>query len=79
MSEKQKYNLARVLINLGALLAFAWGVVSVLGLFDVMDYSAKWYEIVRAIGPAGIALLVLGMTLCRWDLRGMKERVRSEE
>lgn len=78
MSEKQKYNLARLLMSIGGLVSVGWGVVSVLGLFGVVAYSSKWYEVVRAIGPMGILLFVVGGLLCRWDLPGMRERVREE-
>ncbi len=78
MSEKRKYLLACVLMNVGILVAVGWGLVSILGLVGVVAYSAKWYEVVRALGPAGIAVMVLGGTLCRWDLRGMKERIQAD-
>jgi hypothetical protein len=52
--------------------------MSILGLFDVVEYDSKLYGIVRALGPAGIALFAVGGTLCGWDLRGMREQARAK-
>ena len=79
MSEKQKYRLASLLMSFGAVVSAGWGVVSILGLFDVVAYSARWYEVVRAFGPMGMFVFAMGGLLCRWDLRGMRERIQAEE
>jgi hypothetical protein len=78
MSVRRKYVYARALLFVGGIVSAVWGVVSLLGLFDLASDASDFPRVVRALGPLGIIMVIVGGALCGWNLPELKKLAQEE-
>ena len=78
MQARQRLTYATYLLLGGALLSLGWVIVSFVFLFELGDESLGIWRVLEALGPLGLIMVILGGSLCRWDLPALRREVRGE-
>ena len=78
MSPTARYRLTVALFLLGAPLCLGWAAVSLAAFFDLLPEGSTPARILGALGPLGVILVIVGGTLCRWDLPALRRQAEED-
>lgn len=75
MTDRSRLNWATSCIYVGGVICIGWVAGSFVALFELApDEAAPWRQL-RAAGPLGLCLVILGSSLCKWDLPALRRKV----
>ena len=79
MTDRSRLNWATSCIYIGGVISIGWVAGSVVALFELApDEAAPWRQL-RAVGPLGLCLVILGGSLCGWSLPSLRRKVAEAE